>query len=61
VSQIFPLQGYGFIDTPDGREIYFHRNAVPPQDYTLIDIGSSVTFGEEQGEKGPQATYVHLR
>lgn len=61
VSQIFPLQGYGFIVTPDGREIYFHRNAVPPQDYTLIDIGSSVTFGEEQGEKGPQATYVHLR
>jgi len=61
VSQIFPLQGYGFIVTADGREIYFHRNAVPPQDYTLIDIGSSVTFGEEQGEKGPQATYVHLR
>ena len=60
VSQIFPLQGYGFIATTDGREIYFHRNAVPTHDYPLLDIGSTVTFGEEQGEKGPQATYVHL-
>ena len=60
VTQIFPLQGYGFIATPDGREIYFHRNTVSDHDYTLLDIGSSVTFGEEQGEQGPQATFVHL-
>ena len=60
VTQIFPLQGYGFIKTPDGREVYFHRNAVSDHDYTMLDIGSSVTFGEEQGEKGPQATFVHL-
>lgn len=60
VTQIFPLQGYGFIATPDGREIYFHRNAISDRDYTKLDIGSRVTFGEEQGEKGPQATFVHL-
>jgi cold shock CspA family protein len=60
VTQIFPLQGYGFIATPDGREVYFHRNAVSNRDYTMLDIGSHVTFGEEQGEKGTQATFVHL-
>jgi cold shock CspA family protein len=60
VSQIFPLQGYGFITTPDGREIYFHRNTLSPHDYAAIDVGSPVIFGEEQGEKGPQATHVQL-
>jgi len=60
VTQIFPLQGYGFIATPEGREVYFHRNAVPKHDYSQLDIGSNVTFGEEQGEQGPQATFVHL-
>lgn len=60
VTQIFPLQGYGFLATPDGREIYFHRNAISDRDYRQLDVGSIVTFGEEQGEKGPQATFVQL-
>jgi ribosome-associated translation inhibitor RaiA len=24
VSKLFPEEGYGFLETPDGREIYFH-------------------------------------
>lgn len=60
VSQLFPLQGYGFIETPDGREIYFHRHAISDQDFRIVDIGSPVFFSEEEGDQGPQAAFVQL-
>jgi cold shock CspA family protein len=60
ISQIFPLKGYGFIKTPDGRDVYFHRHALSDQDYRLVDIGSEVFFTEEEGNDGPQAAHVQL-
>jgi ribosomal subunit interface protein len=52
--------GYGFIETPDGREIYFHRNSVVDGDFDLIRIGDRVRFDESAGERGPQASTVHV-
>jgi cold shock CspA family protein len=60
IAQIFPLQGYGFIATPDGREIYFHRHAISEQDFRMADVGSPVFYTEEEGDQGPQAAAVHL-
>jgi cold shock CspA family protein/ribosome-associated translation inhibitor RaiA len=60
ISQVFPLEGYGFIETPDGREIYFHRNALSDRDYTAADIGTPVWFSEEEGDDGPQAVHVEV-
>lgn len=60
VSQIFPLDGYGFIETPDGREIYFHRHAISDHDFRLVDVGSPVFYAEEEGDRGPQAAFVQL-
>lgn len=60
VSQLFPHQGYGFIETPDGREIYFHRHSVLHDAFDHLQIGTEVTFVEEQGRKGPQASTVKL-
>jgi len=50
---------YGFIATPDGREVYFHRNAVI-DGFDALEVGAEVRFVEEAGEKGPQATTVHV-
>lgn len=60
IARIFPLQGYGFIETADGREIYFHRHAISDHDYQQADIGSPVFFSEEAGDQGPQAVAVQL-
>jgi cold shock CspA family protein len=51
---------YGFIETPDGREIYFHRNSLVNADFDRLEEGDLVRFHEEAGEKGPQASTVHL-
>ena len=58
VSKLFPEEGYGFLETPGGREIYFHRNSVLDGGFERLRIGMVVRFAEEEGEKGPQASTV---
>jgi ribosomal subunit interface protein len=58
VARLHP-DGYGFIETPDGREIYFHRNSVVDGDFDRLLVGDAVRYSEELGEKGPQASTVH--
>ncbi|MGZ3273336.1 MAG: cold shock domain-containing protein [Caulobacteraceae bacterium] len=60
VSRIFPDQGYGFIAADDGREIYFHRNAVVNDAFSRLAEGARVRFAEVEGDKGPQASTVHV-
>ncbi|MEW6001132.1 MAG: HPF/RaiA family ribosome-associated protein [Nitrospirota bacterium] len=59
ISKLYPEEGYGFIRTIGGREIYFHRNSVL-DGFEKLKIGSEVRFEEEQGEKGPQASTVKI-
>ena len=60
VAKLFPDEGYGFIETPDGAEIYFHEHSVLDKAFDLLTVGSEVEFVEEQGEKGPQASTVRV-
>jgi ribosomal subunit interface protein len=58
VVRIFPEGGYGFIATPEGRELYFHRNSVLEPGFERLEVGTEVRFDEEMGEQGPQASTV---
>jgi ribosomal subunit interface protein len=60
VARLFPEEGYGFIKTPEGRDIYFHRNAVLHQDFERLEPGTAVRFVEAEGEEGPQASTVQV-
>lgn len=60
VERIFPKEGYGFIATPDNREIYFHRNSVLDEHFDDLTLGTAVRFAEEEGEEGPQASTVAI-
>jgi cold shock CspA family protein/ribosome-associated translation inhibitor RaiA len=60
IMQIFPEEGYGFIETADSRSIYFHCNSVLNEAFGELESGSEVWFAEEAGDKGPQATSVWL-
>jgi cold shock CspA family protein len=53
-------QDFGRIETPDGREVYFHRNSVLNADFDKLETGAAVWFSEESGDRGPQATTVHV-
>lgn len=52
------LDGYGFLRTADGREIYFHERSVLEGGFGSLRVGSVVRFVEEAGDEGPQASTV---
>lgn len=58
VGRLFP--DYGFLETPDGREIYFHPKSVLEGGFDQMEIGTEVRFVEEEGEQGPQASTVTI-
>jgi cold shock CspA family protein len=60
VVRLFRDEGYGFIKSLDGREIYFHRNSVAGAEFSRLEIGTGVQWNEEDGENGPQATVVRI-
>jgi cold shock CspA family protein len=60
VVRLFREEGYGFLKAVDGRELYFHRNAVLHDDFDRLEIGTGVRFEEAMGEKGLQASTVQV-
>jgi len=56
VARLFPDSGYGFLTTPEGREIYFHRNSIVDSTFEDLTVGTEVRFVEELGDEGPQAS-----
>lgn len=60
VSELVTEQDYGRISTVDGRDIYFHRNSVLNADFDKLAVGTAVSFNEEMGDMGPQASTVRV-
>ena len=60
VSALHAYDGYGFVTSADGQEVYFHKNAVVNGAFNKIAIGDEVRVALIEGEsdKGPQATTV---
>jgi CspA family cold shock protein len=58
IDRVFRAEGYGFILTDAGENVYFHRNAVHGLDFEALAEGQRVGLNIEGGEKGPQANAV---
>lgn len=62
VARFVAGEDYGFIETDDGQEVYFHRNSVVEGDgggFDRLRVGDEVRLAVAEGEKGPQASTVH--
>lgn len=58
IGVLFPDQGYGFLVSREGYDVYFHENSVVNRAFAKLTVGMEVTFAEEMGDKGPQASSV---
>jgi cold shock CspA family protein/ribosome-associated translation inhibitor RaiA len=58
VARLFPDEDYGFIETADGLEVYFHAHALKKGKFSHLTPGVKVKFAQEAGDKGPQAIWV---
>jgi cold shock CspA family protein len=60
VARLFGIGGYGYIEAEDGHLVYFQRSSVLGGAFDRLTPGSTVSFAEEPGENGPQASTVRL-
>ncbi|MBV9949616.1 MAG: HPF/RaiA family ribosome-associated protein [Myxococcales bacterium] len=62
VVKMFPYEGYGFLETAEGDELYFHRNAVLDGAFGRMQVGSRVRFVEDDEDDAspPHASTVVL-
>lgn len=60
IARLFADEGYGFIRSSGGDEIYMHKNAVIGGGFDALSEGDEVRYvvHEREGEKGLQASSV---
>ena len=52
-------KGYGFLSTPEGKDVFVHFSAIQNvEGYKSLDDGQEVEFDIVDGPKGPQAANV---
>lgn len=60
VMLIEPGADHGFIETPTGTQIYFHRDSVTNARFEDLKEGDLVHYVPEEGDAGPVATKVRI-
>ena len=53
-------KGYGFIERPDGEDVFVHYSAIKTEGYKTLEEGQKVSFDIVDGSKGKQAENVQL-
>ena len=51
-------KGFGFIEQPEGEDVFVHYSALQSDGYRSLDEGQRVEFSIERGPKGLQASNV---
>ncbi|MGH6630777.1 MAG: cold-shock protein [Arenimonas sp.] len=51
-------KGYGFIQRPQGEDVFVHYRAIRGEGYRTLQEGQQVEFNIVQGQKGLQAEDV---
>ena len=49
-------KGYGFIETPDGNDVFVHYSSIEMDGYKTLVEGMDVDYEFTQGDKGLHAT-----
>ncbi len=58
VLSLSETDGYGFLRSAEGEEIYFHRTGVPNDRFDQIEVGTDVRYVEEVVDGAIRATSV---
>jgi len=60
IKRVFKDRGFGFIRTPEGQEIFFHRSGLRSARFESITEGDAVEFEVESSPKGPRAVNIQV-
>ncbi|EGL82415.1 cold-shock DNA-binding domain protein [Caldalkalibacillus thermarum TA2.A1] len=51
-------KGFGFIESPEGNDVFVHYTAIEGEGFKTLEEGESVQFDIVVGKRGPQAANV---
>jgi len=51
-------RGFGFIEQPDGQDLFVHHTAIQGEGFKTLEEGQEVEFDIVEGPKGLQAANV---
>ena len=51
-------KGYGFIEQPDGEDVFVHFSAIEAEGFRTLAEGEEVEFEVRESDRGLQATSV---
>lgn len=60
VKWFSPEKGYGFIEQPDGEDLFVHFSEIQTDGFRTLNEGQPVSFDVAQGQKGLQAVNVQV-
>jgi cold shock protein len=58
IRRLVEYRGFGFIQSDDGRSVFFHRSAVRYVSFGELQEGQAVEFEIEDTPQGPKARHV---
>lgn len=58
VKWFSPEKGYGFIERPEGEDVFVHFSEIKTEGFRTLQEGQAVRFDVVEGPKGMQATNV---
>lgn len=61
IAEVTPGEDFGFLLTKEGGLLYFHRNSLLNGDFNALRRGMAVSYVEEMGDTGPNASKVRLK
>lgn len=53
-----PAKGYGFIQRPNGEDVFVHFSEIQMEGFRTLHEGEEVEFTLQEADKGPQAVDV---
>lgn len=58
VKRFNPTKGFGFIETEDNTDVFFHYSQIVDEGFKTVDEGAKVQFDLVEGDRGLQAQNI---
>jgi len=60
IRRLLEHRGFGFIQSEDGHNVFFHRSEVLQVSFQALQEGQAVEFAVEETPQGPKARRVRV-
>lgn len=61
ITRLNHTRGYGFINTPENEDLFFHRSNMTDGQFSLLQVGDRVTYTVQFTSRGPRADQVQVQ